>query len=694
MNHADLLLEIGVEELPAGAAVPMSESFGSGVHDALLDSGFVTKACNYQVYSTPRRIAVLVSQVADRQEDSETERKGPSVSAGFNEDGTPTKAVAGFARSCGVEVSDLSRVETSKGEWFVFRSLAPGQTLSAFLSDALPDIAKQIPSPRRMRWSDRSTEFLRPVRWLTALHGTDTLAIDLLGQSAIAHTYGHRFHAPGQLSLGNAADYAARLHSDGFVVADVAVRKQLVIEQVKRCAEEFSAAVDLDPELVDEVTSLVEWPVAIGGSFDERFLSLPKEALIQTMAENQRYFALFDNKDELHAGFVTVANIESSHPDSVRAGNERVIRPRFADTLFFWDKDSQTTLESRRAGLEKVLFQKDLGSLYQKSERLELIAGFLSERVGASHQDCERAATLAKCDLLTETVGELAKMQGIAGSYLALADGESESVSLALREQYLPLKSGGSLPSSTVGQVLSMADKVDTMVGIFGIGQKPTGAKDPFALRRAALGLLRILVECEHSVDLKELFQRAASAYGQSVLTAFDVDELLQFVSERLRNYYLESGVRHDVIDAVAAKGISDPHDFNRRVKAIAGFRSSEAADALAAASKRINNILKKVDGPIAQTIDESCLVEAAEQNLARDLQTIEAELSPQFEKGNYVEAMRSTAKLRNVVDDFFDNVMVMNEDSRLRENRLALLTRVADLCSRTADLSQLQSAS
>jgi len=504
LNHADLLLEIGVEELPAGAAVPMSESFGSGVHDALLDSGFVTKACNYQVYSTPRRIAVLVSQVADRQEDSETERKGPSVSAGFNEDGTPTKAVAGFARSCGVEVSDLSRVETSKGEWFVFRSLAPGQTLSAFLSDALPDIAKQIPSPRRMRWSDGSTEFLRPVRWLTALHGTDTLAIDLLGQSAIAHTYGHRFHAPGQLSLGNAADYAARLHSDGFVVADVAVRKQLVIEQVKRCAEEFSAAVDLDPELVDEVTSLVEWPVAIGGSFDERFLSLPKEALIQTMAENQRYFALFDNKDELHAGFVTVANIESSHPDSVRAGNER------------------------------VLFQKDLGSLYQKSERLELIAGFLSERVGASHQDCERAATLAKCDLLTETVGELAKMQGIAGSYLALADGESESVSLALREQYLPLKSGGSLPSSTVGQVLSMADKVDTMVGIFGIGQKPTGAKDPFALRRAALGLLRILVECEHSVDLKELFQRAPSDCAIIILKVVCAMTLLMLLLQKV----------------------------------------------------------------------------------------------------------------------------------------------------------------
>jgi len=693
LNHADLLLEIGVEELPAGAAVPMSESFGSGVHDALLDSGFVTKGSNYQVYSTPRRIAVLVPQVADRQEDRETERKGPSVAAGFNEDGTPTKAVAGFAKSCGVDVADLSRVETPKGEWFVFRSVAPGQTLSTFLSDALPGISKQIPSPRRMRWSDGTTEFLRPVRWLTALHGADTLTVDLLGQSAVGHTYGHRFHAPEQLQLSNAADYATQLHSDGFVVADVATRKQLVIDQVKRCAEEFSANVELDPELVDEVTSLVEWPVAIGGSFEERFLALPKEALIQTMAENQRYFALFDNKGGLHAGFVTVANIESSQPNSVREGNERVIRPRFADTLFFWDKDSQETLESRRPGLEKVLFQKNLGSLYQKTERLEKIAGFIAERVGASRQDCERAATLAKCDLLTETVGELAKMQGIAGSYLALADGESESVSLALREQYLPLKSGGSLPSSTVGQVLSMADKVDTLVGIFGIGQKPTGAKDPFALRRAALGLLRILIECEHSIDLKDLFQSAASAYGQGVLTAFDVDELLQFVSERLRNYYLDGGERHDVIDAVAAKGINDPHDFNRRVKAIAGFRSCEAADALAAASKRINNILKKVDGSIAQTIDQSCLLESAEQNLARDLQTIEAELSPQFEQGNYVEAMSSTAKLRNVVDDFFDNVMVMDEDPALRANRLALLTRVADLCSRTADLSQLQSA-
>ena len=693
MNHADLLLEIGVEELPAGAAIPMSESFASGVHDALLDAGFIAKGSDYEVYSTPRRIAVLVPQVAERQEDRETERKGPSVAAGFNDDETPTKALAGFARSCGVDVSELSRVATPKGEWFVFQSVAPGQTLSAYLSDALPAIAKQIPSPRRMRWSDGSTEFLRPVRWLTALHGADTVAIELLGQSAIGHTYGHRFHAPAELHLSEAADYLARLRDDGFVIADCEARKQLVIDQVKRCAGGSRANVTLDPELVDEVTSLVEWPVAIAGSFDERFLSLPKEALIQTMAENQRYFALFDDKGELHPGFVTVANIDSSQPDSVRSGNERVIRPRFADTLFFWDKDCQSTLESRRPGLEKVLFQKSLGSLYQKTERLQQIAGFIAERIGVSRQDCERAATLAKCDLLTETVGELAKMQGIAGSYLALADGESASVSLAIREQYLPIKSGGALPSSAEGQVLSMADKVDTLVGIFGIGQKPTGTKDPFALRRAAVGLLRILIECEHSINLKDLFNHAASTYGDGVLTAFNVDDLLEFVTERLRNYYLERGERHDVIDAVAAKGINDPHDFNRRVTAIAGFRASDAADALAAASKRINNILKKVDNPIPKTIDESCLAEPAEQNLARDLLTIESELSPQFEKGNYVEAMRSTAKLRNVVDDFFDNVMVMDENPRLRDNRLALLTRVADLCSRTADLSQLQPA-
>lgn len=693
MNHSDLLIEIGVEELPAASVLPMAESLGGSLASALADAGFSTAGDKAlaQIFATPRRLAVLVSNVAAQQQDQSVERKGPSMAAAYDDNGEPTKALQGFARSCGVEPSELEKVSTDKGDWLVFKSTATGQTLSAFLSENLPKALKQLPSPRRMRWSDGDTEFLRPLRWLTALHGSDLVPLQVLGFDAVPYTYGHRFHAPGELTLASASAYPERLRKDGYVLADYAERRDKVLAEVEKCARQAGADVVMAAALVDEVTSLVEWPVAIAGRYEERFLSLPKEALIQTMEENQRYFALLEKDGSLNPGFITVANIESSNVESVKEGNERVIRPRFADTLFFWEKDREQTLEARLPQLEKVLFQKELGTLYDKTERLQSIASFLGRRLNSDSQDCERAAKLAKCDLLTETVGELAKMQGIAGSYLAHADGESEAVATALREQYLPLKSGGQLPQTLPGQILSLADKTDLLVGIFGIGQKPSGAKDPFALRRAAVGLLRILVEGNHSVDLAELFNHAATTYGDRLAKPFKVDELIEFVMERLRSYYLDRGERYDVIDAVAAKGLTDMRDFNRRVTAIADFRQSEAADSLAAASKRINNILKKAKGDAAASVSGEHLIEPAEKHLAESLQSIALELEPQFEAGDYVEAMRSTAKLRESVDDFFDNVMVMVDDEALKANRLALLTRVADLCSRTADLSQLQ---
>ena len=692
MNHSDLLIEIGIEELPAASVLPMADSLGSSLASALADAGFsaaIDKAPP-QVFATPRRLAVLIKNVAAQQQDQAVERKGPSVAAAYDDKGEPSKALQGFARSCGVEPSELETVATDKGDWLMFKSTAIGLTLAAFLSEHLPKALKQLPSPRRMRWSDSDIEFLRPLRWLTALHGSELVPLQVLGLDSVPHTYGHRFHAPGELALASASAYSEQLRSQGYVLADYQERRQKVTQEVEQSARQAGAGVVMDAALVDEVTSLVEWPVAIAGRFDERFLSLPKEALIQTMEENQRYFALLEKDGSLNPGFITVANIESSNVASVKEGNERVIRPRFADTLFFWEKDREQTLEARLPQLEKVLFQKELGTLYDKTERLQSIASFLADRLNSDRQACERAAKLAKCDLVTETVGELAKMQGIAGSYLAQADGESDAVATALREQYLPLKSGGQLPETVTGQILSLADKTDLLVGIFGIGQKPSGAKDPFALRRAAVGLLRILIEGNHSVDLAELFNTAATAYGDRLAKPFKVDELIEFVMERLRGYYLDRGERYDVIDAVAAKGLTDMRDFNRRVTAIAGFRQSEAADSLAAASKRINNILKKASGAAASINDEQ-LIEPAEKHLAESLQSIALELEPQFRAGDYIEAMRSTAKLRESVDNFFDNVMVMVDDETLKANRLALLTQVADLCSRTADLSQLQ---
>ena len=695
MNHSDLLIEIGIEELPAASVLPMADSLGSSLASSLADAGFSAAADKTppRVFATPRRLAVLVTDVVAQQQDQAVERKGPSVAAAYDDKGEPTKALQGFARSCGVEPSELEKVSTDKGDWLIFKSTAIGLTLAAFLSEHLPQILKQLPSPRRMRWSDGDIEFLRPLRWLTALHGNEHVPLQVLGLDSVAHTYGHRFHAPGELALTSASSYQQQLQNDGYVMADYQERRKKVIAEVEQSAKLAGAGVVMDTALVDEVTSLVEWPVAIAGRFDERFLSLPKEALIQTMEENQRYFALLEKDGSLNPGFITVANIESSNVDSVKEGNERVIRPRFADTLFFWEKDRELSLEARLPQLEKVLFQKELGTLYDKTERLQSIASFLADRLQGDKQASERAAKLAKCDLVTETVGELAKMQGIAGSYLAHADGESDAVATALREQYLPLKSGGQLPQTMVGQVLSLADKTDLLVGIFGIGQKPSGAKDPFGLRRAAVGLLRILVEGNHSVDLAELFNHAAVAYGDKLEKSFKVDELIEFVMERLRSYYLDRGERYDVIDAVAAKGLTDMRDFNRRVTAIAGFRESEAADSLAAASKRINNILKKAKGAAATSVSGEHLVEPAEKHLAESLQSIASELEPQFKQGDYVEAMRSTAKLRESVDDFFDNVMVMVDDETLKANRLALLTQVAELCSRTADLSQLQPA-
>ncbi len=691
MNAADLLFEIAVEELPATALQPMVGHIAEHLKKELVAADFAPGNCLVREFATPRRLAVIVSDVVSRQQQQSVERRGPALAAAFDSDGNPTKALQGFARSCGVEPVALERMKTDKGEWLVFRSVAEGQTLSGFLESVLNTIVKQIPSPRRMRWSDGDTEFLRPVRAVNLLHGDEVLPLQVLGVTAGNSLAGHRFHAPGPFELASASEYEEVLLNQGRVIADFNKRRQRVVELVEACASRAGASVVMDPALVDEVTALVEWPVAVSGAFDQHFLELPKEALIQTMEVNQKYFALVDAQGNLQPGFVTVSNIESTNADSVKSGNERVIRPRFADTLFFWEKDAATELHTRAESLDKVLFQEKLGSLLDKTERLSSLCEYLAGEFSADASSASRAAQLSKCDLVTDTVGELPKMQGIAGEYMAAAGGESAEVCVALREQYYPLKAGGALPESTLGRILSIADKTDTLVGIFGIGEKPSGAKDPFALRRSAVGLLRILIESEQPLDLQSLFAHSASCFGNRLNKDYESADTVSFVMERLRSYYQDRGEPHDVIDAVMAKGISDPLDFHRRVLAIGSFRKTEAAESLAAANKRIQNILKKIEGRVPDTLDEKRLSETAEISLAADLREVSAELTPKFDQGDYMNAMRSTAKLRDSVDAFFDNVMVMVDDEEVRNNRLALLKQVGELCSRTADLSRLQ---
>lgn len=695
MNTNDLLFEIGVEELPAGSVQPMAAHLAGQLTKSLQEGGFINAGAQCRQFATPRRLAVLVADVAERQEDQSVEKRGPAVASAFDAEGKPTKALQGFAKSCGVSPDELERVATDKGEWLVFRTVASGQTLAEFLQEALPAIIKQMPSPRRMRWSDGDAEFIRPVRSIVVLHGTSVLPLELLGQSAGNEITGHRFHAPGPHIIKQAAEYESLLKNDAHVVASFDERRRMVAEQVEACAKKAGAQVVMDAALVDEVTALVEWPVAISGSFDDHFLSLPKEALIQTMEENQKYFALIDGDGNLKPGFVTVSNIDSKNFETVVTGNERVIRPRFEDTLFFWEKDSREPLEARLPMLEKVLFQEKLGSVLDKTRRLQSLSKYMAHELNADEQQAERAAMLSKCDLVTDTVGELAKMQGIAGQYLAAADGEPAEVCLALREQYYPLKAGGSLPQTPLGQVLALAEKTDTLVGIFGIGQKPSGAKDPFALRRSAVGLLRILIECELSLDVRKLFAHSATTFGDKLESGNEgeqaLDDTVNFVMERLRSYYQDRGESHDVVDAVMAKGITDPLDFDRRVQAIRDFRETDAAESLSAANKRIQNILKKAEVDVPDSLREDRLAEPAEKNLAANLEDVRGELVPKFEQGNYIDAMRSTAKLRESVDEFFDSVMVMVDDKDLQTNRLALLKQVGELCSRTADLSRLQ---
>ena len=687
-ERRDFLVELGTEELPPKALHRLSQAFGAGLRNGLTQAGL--SHGEVHLYAAPRRLAIWVEQVAVRQPDRVLERRGPALNAAYDEEGRPTKAAQGFARSCGVEVEDLAKLETDKGAWLVFRKDESGEPAPELLPGIVRQALDGLPIPKRMRWGALREEFVRPVHWVVLLFGDEQVEGEVLGIRAGRLSRGHRFHHPGELYLGAPAAYAPLLETEGHVIADFAVRKEAIRGQALEAAARLGGQAVIDEDLLDEVTALVEWPVAVTGSFEEKFLEVPAEALISSMQGHQKYFPVIDDAGRLTRHFITISNIESREPEQIRAGNERVIRPRLSDAAFFWNQDRKHGLEAHRERLKAMVYQDKLGTLYDKAQRVGQLAGYISAALGGDPAHARRAADLGKCDLLTHMVYEFPELQGTMGKYYAEHGGEPAEVALALEEQYRPRFAGDQLPSSGTGQALALAERLDTLVGIFGVGLKPSGDKDPYALRRAALGVLRILVEGRLDLDLEVLLREARAQFAVSLDE--DVErQVFDFVMDRLRGYYQDRGIRPDVIEAVVARRPTGPLDFDQRLHAVTDFVLRPEADSLAAANKRIRNILRKTDETLPAAVQEGLLEEDAKRLLAAAVEDIATEVGPLFDQRAYKDALSRLAGLRDSVDGFFEGVMVMAEDPSVRRNRLALLTRVEGLFLRVADFSQLQ---
>ncbi|MCB8890639.1 glycine--tRNA ligase subunit beta [Vreelandella malpeensis] len=680
-----LLLELGAEELPPTALDALSDAFAAGIEKGLLEAEIAFD--RVIAYATPRRLAVRVENLADKQPDREVEKRGPALAAAFKE-GVPTKAAEGFARSCGVSVDELIHLETDKGTWLGYRERQSGESVQALLPALLRKTLTSLPVPKNMRWGASRIEFSRPVHWLVALYGSDVIAAEALGLEASRTTYGHRFHAPNALQLAHADDYLDTLEN-AYVLADRTQRRERIREQVLAEAEVVDATAVIDEDLLVEVSGLVEWPVALTGSFDERFLKVPAECLISSMKANQKYFHLLDNDGALKPLFITISNIESADPQQVISGNEKVIRPRLADAVFFYDTDRKQRLAARIPQLENVVFQKELGSLADKVRRSTAIATFIAQQIGGDTGHAQRAVALAKCDLVTEMVLEFPELQGIMGRYYAEQDGEPDEVAQALEEQYLPRFATDVIPQSQAGMALALADRLDTLVGIFAIGQRPTGAKDPFALRRASIGVLNILVKGELNLDLHELLSVTAEQHRELASDEL-VGEVLTYMLDRFRAWGQDEGITAEMYLAVRARPVTKPLDFARRLRAVKAFCQREEAKALAAANKRVSNILAKQEHDGSTAVDSALLQEDAERALFDAVSKSQRDVAPLFATGDYQQALDSLATLRAPVDRFFDDVMVMANDSAIRHNRLALLASLQALFLEVADISLL----
>lgn len=694
MNKAtDCLIELGTEELPPNALRSLMNAFASGIAAGLdaarLDHGKI------QPYATPRRLAVIIEALADGQEDREITQKGPPVKIAIDDDGRPTKPGLGFAKKCGVEFAALGREKTNAGEWLAYTATETGQSTADLLPGIIQSALDALPIPRRMRWGAREADFVRPVHWLVVLHGDEVVPGSVLDISAGRTTRGHRFMSTGEIDLASSDDYVSSLEETGYVLADFGARREKIVMAVAAAAKQAGGVPLGDDALYDEVTALTEWPVPVTGSFDQAFLALPREVIVATLTSHQRYFPVADDTGNLLPVFITLANLESKEPERVRDGNERVIRPRLADAAFFWKTDRQTPLGDRCDTLKNVVYQKGLGSLHDKSMRVAALASMLAEQGGVDTELVTRAAVLAKCDLLTGMVGEFPELQGTMGRYYAAASDEATEVAQAIGEQYLPRFSGDDLPESGAGQVLAVADKLDTLAGIFMLGKKPSGNRDPFGLRRAALGVVRILVECNLDIDFGEAV--VAAAVQQPVSTDDhnnDRDLLYEFIIDRLRGYFLDSckELTPEMFEAVRLRRPSSLVDFRDRLMAVAEFMQLEPAVSLAAANKRTANILRK---SAAETGEHASVVTAllsddAEIVLYHAMQSAQNDVGPLVRKRAYAAALQRLAELRTPVDAFFDDVMVMADDEAVRANRLALLGELRALFLDIADISRL----
>ena len=694
MIKQTLLLEIGTEELPPKALLKLALAFANGIRDGLDKAELEFDEVNY--FATPRRLTVMVTGLDTAQTDKEVLKRGPAIKAAYNDAGEPTPATLGFAKSCGVEISELETMETDKGSWLTYLAQEKGKPTVELISEIAETALSRLPIPKRMRWGNGSIEFVRPVHWVVAMFGTETIDCSILGIKAGNQTFGHRFHHPDAIQLKSAESYQQQLEETGKVIVDFNQRKTIIKEAVNKAAEEANGLAVIDENLLDEVTALVEWPVAISGIFDDKYLKLPDEVLIATMQGHQKYFPVVDKKNNLLPCFVTVANIESKSPDVIRLGNQRVISPRLSDAEFFWQRDNETTLADLGPKLADVVFQQKLGSLADKSVRIMSLAISMADMLGIDSALAARAATLSKCDLLTDMVREFPELQGVIGRYYAINNGEDTEVAIALEEQYMPRFAGDQIPQSKTGQIISIADKLDTLVGIFAIGKAPTGDKDPFALRRAALGVLRIMIEGHLELDLKVCLNKAVENYDAELTTdELGMNELVwqvfDFMMERLRKYYIDQGISVDNFEAVLMLKPAQPYDFHRRINAVVQFRKLPEAESLAAANKRISNILKQAKAQNNIQINDDLLQEAAEQNLAAALNSIKEKINPLLENSEYELVLRELAGLKDDVDVFFNDVMVMCEDEAIKNNRLALLNQLSNLFLKTADISRLQ---
>lgn len=688
-KQRDLLFEIGTEELPPRSLQRMREALHAAI-DKLLDENHLEHGASHS-FATPRRLAVLVEKVALQQPDRDVTRRGPALNAAFDKDGKPTKPAEGFARSCGVTVAELDRLETDKGAWLVYHASESGKSAVAILPELIEKALQMIPVARRMRWGGGDFEFVRPVHWILLLLGNDPVHSQILGLQADRYTRGHRFHHDDRIAISNPSAYVDTLEKTGHVLVDMERRRDSIRTQVIEAGAALGGTAQIDADLLDEVTALVEWPVAITGSFESRFLEVPAEALISSMQDHQKFFPVTGADGKLMPNFITVANIASSNPDKVRAGNERVIRPRLEDAAFFWTQDHKISLASRSARLDSMTFQQQLGSLGDKQRRVTELSGYIAGLLGSDVQQAQRAAALSKCDLVTSMVFEFPELQGTMGYYYALHDGEDPAVAMALTEQYQPRHAGDELPASPAGQALAIAERIDTLTGIFAIGQPPSGDKDPFGLRRAALGIMRIIIEGKLDLDLRDLILQASRLLPAGVQASNVMDDLFAFMMERLRNWYQDAGYETPVFDAVLARMPTQPLDFDSRIRAVRAFQSLPEAVSLAAANKRIRNILRKAQTPVLARCNSKLLMEPAEIALAEAVAAQQAAVQPLFERRAYTAALTQLAALQAPVDHFFDNVMVMSEDAALRDNRLALLHSMSELFLRVADISLLQ---